>query len=329
MTISVAMCTYNGARFLDQQLESIAAQTLAPAELVVSDDASTDGTPELLRRFADRAPFPVRLLRNEQRIGSTKNFEKAIAHCTGTVIALADQDDVWRPEKLARIDATFAERPGCGLLFTDARLIDEGGNVAERTLWQHIGFSRARKEAFADDGAFESLAVRNVVTGATMAFRSALREAILPIPHEAEMVHDRWIALIAAAIGELGPLDETLIDYRQHGSQQIGAGVEVGGVAQWLEMGRQTAATDFALWAMQLTLVRDRLHHLGDRVSTQRLERLDARIRHLETRATMPEEALRRIPRVFSELVSLRYHRYSNHLWSALKDLTGVGERKG
>lgn len=329
MTISVAMCTYNGARFLDQQLESIAAQTRLPAELVVSDDASTDATPELLRRFADRAPFPVRLLRNDTRIGSTKNFEKAIGHCTGAVIALADQDDVWHPDKLARIDATFSEKPRCGLVFSDARLIDEGGVVGERTLWQHIGFSAARREGFVDDGAFESLAVRNVVTGATMAFRSELREEILPIPGEGKMVHDRWIALIAAAIGEICPLDETLIDYRRHGSQQIGAGVEVGGVAQWLKMGRQTASTDFALWAMQLTLVRDRLHHLGDRVSTQRLERLDARIRHLETRATMPNQALRRIPRVISELVSLRYHRYSNHLWSALKDLTGVGERKG
>src|SRR5258708_37621369 len=101
--LSVAMCTYNGARFLPEQLESIAAQTKLPDELVVCDDRSTDGSVEIIRSFAQRAPFEIRLDINANNLGSTKNFEKAIGLCQGEIIALADQDDVWCPQKLSRI----------------------------------------------------------------------------------------------------------------------------------------------------------------------------------------------------------------------------------
>src|SRR5947208_14214106 len=100
-SISVAMCTYNGERFLKEQLESLAAQTRQPDELVVCDDRSTDSTPHIVEAFARAAPFPVRLEVNDRCLGSTKNFEHAILRCTGALIALSDQDDVWHPEKLA------------------------------------------------------------------------------------------------------------------------------------------------------------------------------------------------------------------------------------
>src|SRR5882724_11959920 len=94
--ISVAMCTYNGAGFLSEQLESIAAQTRLPDELVICDDRSTDESVEIVRNFARHTPFSVRLEMNEENLGSTKNFEKSIGLCQGEIIALADQDDVWR-----------------------------------------------------------------------------------------------------------------------------------------------------------------------------------------------------------------------------------------
>src|SRR6266567_6944512 len=105
--ISVAMCTYNGARFLREQLESIAAQSRLPDELVVCDDGSTDETVETIKAFVGRAPFAVRLEINSKNLGSTKNFEKAIGLCEGEIIALADQDDVWKPQKLAVLEATL------------------------------------------------------------------------------------------------------------------------------------------------------------------------------------------------------------------------------
>src|SRR5216683_3439034 len=114
------MCTYNGARFLLHQLESIAAQTRLPNELVVCDDRSADESLEIVRSFAKRAPFPVRLEINEKNLGSTKNFEKAIGLCQGEIIALADQDDVWKPRKLAVLEKTLEEHPEAGYVFSDA-----------------------------------------------------------------------------------------------------------------------------------------------------------------------------------------------------------------
>ena len=107
--ISVAMCTYNGEKYLHQQLASIAQQTRLPEEMVVCDDCSSDSTPEIIEEFARTVPFPVRFFRNPQNLGSTKNFEKAIGLCTGDMIALCDQDDIWMPEKLAR-QAEMMER---------------------------------------------------------------------------------------------------------------------------------------------------------------------------------------------------------------------------
>src|SRR3712207_5989304 len=100
MSLSVALCTYDGARYLPEQLESLARQRRLPDELVVCDDGSADDTVDVVRRFADRAPFAVRLSLNPQNLGFVKNFEQAIRLCRGDLIALADQDDVWHPQKL-------------------------------------------------------------------------------------------------------------------------------------------------------------------------------------------------------------------------------------
>src|SRR5213080_381833 len=99
-TLSVALCTYNGAAYLGEQLDSIVAQSRPPDELVVCDDGSTDETVEVLETFLAEAPFPVRLQRNEANLGFVKNFEQAISLCTGDFVALSDQDDVWMPGKL-------------------------------------------------------------------------------------------------------------------------------------------------------------------------------------------------------------------------------------
>src|ERR1022692_2995726 len=104
LSISVAMCTFDGGRFLSAQLESIAAQTRPPDELVVCDDGSSDASGNIIKDFARRAAFPTRLVVNDKHLGSTKNFEQAISLCQGTIVALADQDDVWYPHKLQRIE---------------------------------------------------------------------------------------------------------------------------------------------------------------------------------------------------------------------------------
>src|ERR1700761_5047601 len=123
--ISVALCTYNGGRFLPEQLASIQQQSVPPFELVVCDDRSTDDTVPTLRQFAAAAPFPVRIFCNEQNLGFIANFQRAIELCRGDLIALSDQDDVWYPKRLERTQGAFAAHPQVGLLFSDADIIDD------------------------------------------------------------------------------------------------------------------------------------------------------------------------------------------------------------
>src|SRR6266550_1879624 len=130
------MCTYNGSLYLREQLDSIMRQTRLPDELVICDDCSVDETRQIIEDFASVAPFPVHLHVNEQNLGSTKNFEKAISLCEGDAIALADQDDVWNPFKLDRIETVLNSSPKVGLVFSDAEVVDEKLKPLGYNLWQ-------------------------------------------------------------------------------------------------------------------------------------------------------------------------------------------------
>lgn len=145
LSFSVAMCTFNGARFLGAQLASIAAQDRPPDELVVCDDGSSDGSIEIVIQFARRSKFPVRLVVNDTNLGSTKNFEKAISLCRGAIVALADQDDVWYQHKLGRIEKAFLRSSETVLAFSDADLIDEESHSLGARLWPTFSFDRAEQ----------------------------------------------------------------------------------------------------------------------------------------------------------------------------------------
>ncbi len=129
--ISIAMATYNGAAYLEQQLESLAKQRLLPGELVVTDDGSTDGTIALIEDFARCAPFPVRIVKNEVRLGYRGNFIKNSTICGCDLIAFCDQDDVWHPEKLQEVSKAF-DNPDVLLCYHNARLTDKAGAVTGR-----------------------------------------------------------------------------------------------------------------------------------------------------------------------------------------------------
>jgi glycosyltransferase involved in cell wall biosynthesis len=323
-TFSVAMCTYNGSRYLRAQLESIGNQTRPPNELVICDDVSSDDTTFIIERFAASAPFPVRLEVNTRNLGSTKNFEKAIGLCEGTVIALSDQDDVWSPEKLETMEARFRSAPTVGLVFSDADVVDEDLQPLGARLWDSIGFDeKARHQVRAED-ALDVLLTGWTVTGATMAFRSEFRQLVLPVPSDIPMIHDGWIALVIAAVADVLFIDQPLIKYRQHEKQQIGVKSPIAERSSGIKNLRQ---------AMKRTNSYGQLISIGCRVRsrlvessaafgcTEALRRLDARIDHMRVRQGLPESKLKRVPPVFRELLSRRYHRYSNGLNSAIKDL--------
>jgi glycosyltransferase involved in cell wall biosynthesis len=220
--ISVAMCSYNMAAFVEPQLDSIARQTRRPDELVVCDDGSEDRTVEIVRSFAARVPFDVRIVRNEQRLGCNKNFEQAISLCTGDIIFLCDHDDVWHPEKIALI-AGLMQDDNVGAAFGNAEVVGDDLVPKGFTLWDTCDFNPERRKRFAAGDQFPELIANNVMQGAAAAFKASLRPAILPIPRE--WPHDYWIALIASLGSGIRFTERCVLDYRQHGGNLIGAGM--------------------------------------------------------------------------------------------------------
>jgi len=317
--LSVALCTYNGARYLEEQLNSIAGQTCRPDELVVCDDHSADSTAEIIRAFQLKAPFPVHFTVNEENLGSTKNFDKAINLCRGDIIALSDQDDVWQPEKLKLIMAKFLDRPEVGAVFTDAEVVNEYLRPMGYRLWESKGFSPAEQKKVFRGRAFEVLLKHNVVTGATMAFRSDFRKFFSPVP--ASWVHDGWIALIIAAYADLVIVHEPLIKYRQHLNQQLGA-VKKGFYKQAI-MSRQTDAKTYISHYDRYMSALERLLKNYNLYPCNReaLSHLEEKLKHLKVRSNMPARKLLRLPAILKELVTLRYFRYSNGWKSAARDL--------
>src|SRR6266705_4876943 len=210
--MSVAICTYNGAKYLEDQLRSIEQQSRPPDEVVVFDDRSTDSTIDIVTAFASRASFEVHWRINPQNLGTTRNFEAAIRRCAGDVVVLADQDDFWLPHKLERFEQEFLARHEIGCVFTDAEVTDGHLESLGYNLWSVTGFCRREYARLQEGDGLAVLLRRNVVTGATMAFRAGLREMVLPIPDG--WVHDEWIAVMSASLSNIVAIDEMLIKYR-------------------------------------------------------------------------------------------------------------------
>ena len=212
--VSLALATYNGARYIREQLRSLAEQTVLPAELVVSDDGSTDDTLALIRDFATTAPFPVRVLDKAERLGFADNFLHAAEHCEGDFIAFCDQDDVWQSRKI---------EIGRDRLVADESLIAMHRlEVVDATL-EHRGFY---DQGISGDTVYEPLGIDPyyIGSGNSMMFRRELT-AIAPRelrplqPGETRLMgHDHWMYVLAAALGRVSHVFEPLIRYRQHGT---------------------------------------------------------------------------------------------------------------
>jgi glycosyltransferase involved in cell wall biosynthesis len=210
-TVSIALATCNGARHIDEQLDSLAAQQQLPDELVVTDDASTDDTVARVETFAAAAPFPVRLHRNHERLGYRANFMQAAELCRAEVIAFCDQDDVWEPHKLAACVPPF-DNSGVILVYHDALTITANGHPLavigqslERPMEYALGFTQLFRRRLLEAGCLWDRSLDHKET------RS--RE---------KMAHDQWFFFLAAVFGSIGRIDQPLVRYRQHDSNSYG-----------------------------------------------------------------------------------------------------------
>ncbi|MES2405607.1 MAG: glycosyltransferase family 2 protein [Pseudomonadota bacterium] len=324
LSTSVVLCTCNGSRFLAAQWDSLLAQERLPDEIVVRDDASSDGTWTLLGKLSARAEsrgVQVRLIRNERNLGYVANFEAALKDTSGDVVFLCDQDDVWHPEKLAALTEAFERRPGLLLLCTDARRVDEAGASLRRSLFDVLKISRVELRRIHAGQGFRVLLRRSLATGATMALRRTLLADALPFP--TGWVHDEWLAIIAAASGGFDCVERPLIDYRQHAGNQLGMPERTFAV-QWrgLLMPQAEAVEDLILRDGAL---RERLRSLKEPVSASDLARIDQKLQHLRARAALRGSPWRRVGGVLREAMSGRYGRYAAGWHSALRDLLRGG----
>ncbi|HEX8391735.1 MAG TPA: hypothetical protein VF665_05180, partial [Longimicrobium sp.] len=254
-------------------------------------------------------------------------FERAIGMCTGELIALCDQDDVWPAHKLARIVPEFQRHPGVALVFTDGMVVDERLRPTGARLWESFGITPRMVRRVARGEAFPLLTGRNLVTGAAMVFRADLVPLALPVPEDTARIHDGWIALVAAAAAEVVMIGEPLLLYRRHESQQVGP----GSPAEWnpglLERLFRSLRAQPGSYLGEIQALEATRGSLAGRWSgfaeSRAARQLDGKIANLRARAALPRGLLRRLPVVLRELTALRYHRFAEGMWSAARDLVG------
>ena len=222
--MSVAIGTYNGAEYLGAQLDSIMQQTCAPDEIVICDDASGDVTPALLEAYARCDPARIKLHLYSQNVGFIRNFERAIAACSGDLIVLSDQDDVWLPTRLAAIQAAFAAHPDSDLVFTNARLVDENLNSLDRCV-----YSKQKAAELAPEATIGQFVRALQIKGCTLAFRRRHLQWLLPFWPE-HWGHDHWIAALLITVSQAQFIDEPLLLHRRH-IEKIRMALEAGGMA--------------------------------------------------------------------------------------------------
>lgn len=223
-SVDILLATYNGARYLPVLLASLEAQTYSRFRVLISDDGSTDDTPALLRDWAARmGDDRARILSFSTRAGGAcQNFGRLLAASDADYVLFSDQDDRWHPTKVARtlealqaLESQHGTRHPC-LAFCDLRVVDADLTVLHPSLWAFQGL---------DVGSGlhpRHLLIENVVTGCAMGINAAARRLGLPIPNQAIM-HDWWLALCCAFSGHITAMPEALIDYRQHGGNDVGA----------------------------------------------------------------------------------------------------------
>ncbi len=219
--ISVALCTYNGEKFLRQQIDSILNQTLKVDEIVVCDDGSADKTSQILNDYQKKFPETFRIYINEKNLRSVKNFEKAISLCTGEIIFLSDQDDIWENNKVEAFNTFFTLNKQTDVLCSNGYIINESDQKQDLyTVWDVPEFLGANKQEIDYFKIFATIG--NFATGAAMALRKSILPQVLPFPNIEGLHHDEWIALISSEQKKFAFLNEKLFSYRIHNEQQVG-----------------------------------------------------------------------------------------------------------
>lgn len=216
--IDVLMATYNGEKYLKEQIDSILDQTYSNIRLIISDDCSTDGTRDLLKEY-EKKNEKIKVYYQEENLGYVKNFEFLLKKVENEIYMLSDQDDVWLPTKIEHTYKKLKET-NADLVFTDLEIVDENLNTLYESFNDYMKLSRKIKKYKSD---YRLQYLYNCVTGCTLMSTKKFINIIVPIPTDSKyVIHDTWIACVVANKGKVEYLDEKTIKYRQHGKNQVG-----------------------------------------------------------------------------------------------------------
>lgn len=208
------MTTYNGGKFVNEQISSILSQSISDFELIICDDCSIDNTIYILQEYA-KNDSRIKIYQNKETIGFLKNFEKAISLCSGEFIACCDQDDIWSSNHLETLLNNLGKNDCIG---ANAAIIDESGNFQHATVKDSlsIDFSPNNQESI-----FKHECFYNLIQGTACLFKKTLVPSIIPFPKDIKF-HDHWIALNASILNGCNYISEITLNYRVHSKNVTG-----------------------------------------------------------------------------------------------------------
>jgi glycosyltransferase involved in cell wall biosynthesis len=221
--VDIMLATYNGASFVDRQIESILGQMGAGCRLLIHDDGSSDETLSIVRRWASRRSRQIEVLEDHSaNLGVCENFNRLLRHSDADYVVLCDQDDVWLPGHISKpLEQIRAAEKAMGtatpvLAHTDLKVVDENLHTIAPSFWAYSHLDPYHGNVL------NRLLVQNVVTGCATVINRALARLAFPVPREA-LMHDWWLALVASAFGCIRTIPEKTVLYCQHANNQLGA----------------------------------------------------------------------------------------------------------
>jgi glycosyltransferase involved in cell wall biosynthesis len=322
-TVSVVLCCFNGRVHIGDQVDSVLAQTRMPDEIILADDGSEDGTLEVAVERISHASAPRRprltVLDHERRLGVTANFSRAIEAASADVVFLADQDDVWRADKIATQLADLRRKPGSMLSVSNARLIGASGRDRHTDLFRAIRVSARDIEYITGESPATWFVRRSVFPGMTFALRRQVVDCALPIPPL--WPHDYWLSLIAASLGSITVSAEHLVDYRQHESNVVGLVPHTTAY----RIGRVRSERTAELYATRFSTLRDRLSAIPH-ADVGALAAVEGKSRFEARRAALHPNRFRRSLQISAMSMAGSYSRYaSNGVANGVRDLLSAG----
>ena len=228
--VSVVLALYNGEKFLNEQLESILGQTYRHLEILILDDASTDGSIKIARRFAEK-DHRIRIVENPQNLGLILNFLNGVSLAKGAYVCYSDQDDVWQPDKVETLLSLLRKKTSYMLAYSDLEVCDENMKTINASFW------KVNQVSPYEGWLRERALLKNIAPGCSMLFRGEVKEIasflstdenFLCLNHaqildDTPVMHDHLIWVLASGLGEIVFTPKKLVRYRQHSQNSIGA----------------------------------------------------------------------------------------------------------